>query len=458
MTHEASWEDLAAELKTHQAAGPLRVDWYAYVGSENYGIWFFGMVDPATEEIRAAFGLFAARVIEKLGIQPIPIPRPLEHFPAWKLYCEVGEEIARLQGKTIDLSDAVPLGLGATDCDAVDPCTRAWLEILRRESRAFQSSGGGALTIKGVDKLYPSLGGYIPDVWAASAVYCMQRATDEIGTRLIARSAPAERAATAPAHGEANAGDDKTADTPRGDQKLTEVRWHTLSRTGDPSGLRSAAFERLARRAIVELGHRFSRPSEALDAWIGLLLKRSEHPTSSIVDSICSASAELCAELAVQSIETDNPNSEAVFRGLEQQFRELGNSGPEIWAMEIEGPIEPLVPEPLPGAANRGEMRARENSSPQVLKTEKRRGRRPNQERRNAIRSAVSKHGDQWRDHLNEIFAELDSQEVPLGDFVSIRIDLEDGQSSRISKWDDLDLAQGEQRKQIIDSLRKYAD
>jgi len=186
MTHGASWADLVAELKTSKwAAEPLRADWFAYVGSENYGIWFFGVVDRATEEVRAAFGLFAARVIEKLGIQPIPTPQPLEHFPAWKLYCEVEEELARLQGKTIDLSDAVPFGLGATDCDAVDSCTRAWLEILRRESRAFQSSGGGTLTIKGGDKLYPSLGGNIPDVWAASAVYCMWRARDEIGTRLI---------------------------------------------------------------------------------------------------------------------------------------------------------------------------------------------------------------------------------------------------------------------------------
>ena len=45
----------------------------------------------------------------------------------------------------------------------------------------------------------------------------------------------------------------------------------------------------------------------------------------------------------------------------------------------------------------------------------KRRGRRPDQKRRAAIRSAISKHGDEWREHLAEIFAELDSQEVDLG-------------------------------------------
>jgi len=56
------------------------------------------------------------------------------------------------------------------------------------------------------------------------------------------------------------------------------------------------------------------------------------------------------------------------------------------------------------------------------VKTPKRRGRPPNPERRDAIRNAINKHGDQWRDHLNEIFAELDGQEVLLGDFQAGRL------------------------------------
>jgi hypothetical protein len=106
----------------------------------------------------------------------------------------------------------------------------------------------------------------------------------------------------------------------------------------------------------------------------------------------------------------------------------------------------------------RREMPATEEASLDGLKAAKRRGRRPDKERRDAIRNAISKHGDQWRDHLSEIFTELDSQEVPLGDFQNTKIDLEDGQSTKVSRWDDVDLALGEQRRQIIDALRKYTD
>jgi hypothetical protein len=88
----------------------------------------------------------------------------------------------------------------------------------------------------------------------------------------------------------------------------------------------------------------------------------------------------------------------------------------------------------------------------------KKRGRRSNPERREAIRKAIEKHGEPWRDHLAEILTELDSQEVPLGDFQGRKIDLGDGQSSKVSSWDDLDLAQDEQRRQVLDALRKYLD
>jgi hypothetical protein len=95
----------------------------------------------------------------------------------------------------------------------------------------------------------------------------------------------------------------------------------------------------------------------------------------------------------------------------------------------------------------------------QVLKTGKRRGRRPDQKRRDAICNAISKHGDAWRDHLSEILKELDSKnDILLGDFQGREIDLGDGDRIKVAKWEDLDLAQGEQRRQIVDMLRKYAD
>jgi hypothetical protein len=109
-------------------------------------------------------------------------------------------------------------------------------------------------------------------------------------------------------------------------------------------------------------------------------------------------------------------------------------------------------------AADSSELVATPNSSPQGSDTGRRRGRRPNPERREAIRSAIDKHGDQWRDHLSDIFGDLDSQGVHLGDFLGIRIDLDDGQSTNVSKWDDLELAVGDQRRQVVDALRKYLD
>jgi hypothetical protein len=88
----------------------------------------------------------------------------------------------------------------------------------------------------------------------------------------------------------------------------------------------------------------------------------------------------------------------------------------------------------------------------------KRRGRRRNQGRRDAIHSAIAKHGDEWRDHLSDIFAELDGNDVPLGDFTGREIDLGDGQNAKAWKWTELDFAQGDQLKQIVDALRKYTD
>jgi hypothetical protein len=85
-------------------------------------------------------------------------------------------------------------------------------------------------------------------------------------------------------------------------------------------------------------------------------------------------------------------------------------------------------------------------------------GRRPNPARRAAIRKTIQSHGDDWREHLNEIFEALDREEVPLGDFQGMRIELDDGKDLGVSKWSDLDLADGEQRRNVIDSLRKYRD
>lgn len=111
-----------------------------------------------------------------------------------------------------------------------------------------------------------------------------------------------------------------------------------------------------------------------------------------------------------------------------------------------------------PGEGAGAEVLAPENVTSEGSKSGKRRGRPPNIERRDAIRNAVKKQGEHWRDHLDEICKELDSQEVPLGGLQDTKIQLDDALSSKVSKWGDLELAVGEQRAQILDTLRKYAE
>ena len=88
----------------------------------------------------------------------------------------------------------------------------------------------------------------------------------------------------------------------------------------------------------------------------------------------------------------------------------------------------------------------------------RRRGRHANRQRRDAIRNAINKHGNQWREHLDEIFSELDTQQVALGNFCGKPIDLGECKSATVLSWADLGLAEGEQRSQIVDALRKYPD
>jgi hypothetical protein len=187
MANEPSWLYLAKQLKKIRLSPePLRAEWCAYEGSEDYGIWLLRPEAPQSNEVRATFSLFAARAIQKLGIPPIPLPQPSQHFPDWDLYCRIEEE-TRPRRKPVDLSDAVPYGLGVVDRDAVDTCTRGWLEWLRRNSVAFRCSEG-EYSLR--DRIYKSFSGTIADFCEASAVACTLLAREAIGARLIDRFAP----------------------------------------------------------------------------------------------------------------------------------------------------------------------------------------------------------------------------------------------------------------------------
>lgn len=185
-TRTLGWGQLADQLEGLKAVEPLRAQWSAYVASEPYGIWLLRPDGECTAQVRATFTLIAAQVIEKLGIPPIPVPQPQQHCPHWREYCKAEEDLARGAGKDLDLSKAVPWGLGVVDWDAVDPCTRAFLEVLRDENLAFHMKGNGTSVVRG--QKYSSVTGGIDDLCGAAASYCKRRARDEIETRLRSRS------------------------------------------------------------------------------------------------------------------------------------------------------------------------------------------------------------------------------------------------------------------------------
>lgn len=189
MTLESGWEDLAKQFEQiPQGPEPYRVDWFVYVGCEDQGLWSWHPDGSGTEMARATFGLIAARAIKKLGIAPRPIPKSSEYFPAWRLYGETKEEFFCKADRHTDLTDAVLLGLGVAGREAFDPCSRAWIEILRKNSPAFQCSENEDMTIKGQN--FPSLSGTITNVCEASAAYCLQLERDEIRAELMARPLP----------------------------------------------------------------------------------------------------------------------------------------------------------------------------------------------------------------------------------------------------------------------------
>jgi hypothetical protein len=173
MTDEYSWEQLASEFeRLRQQREPLRAEWSANEGSEDYGIWLLCPDGSHTVRIRTAFSLVAAHAAEKLGIPPIPVPMVAQNEP------KVFEQITLLGGDPAE-GVHVPYGL---DGNAVNPCVRAWLELLRRNSPAFRPDGHRIFSVEGRE--YISFQGVIPDICEASEVYCWRCAMEEIRKRL----------------------------------------------------------------------------------------------------------------------------------------------------------------------------------------------------------------------------------------------------------------------------------
>jgi hypothetical protein len=464
-THEFGWEDLAASFRQIEQSGErLRAEWSAYEGSEDYGIWVLLPNGLDTEGARSTFGLLAARAAEKLGLPLKPLPKPTEHYPHWRLYCDTEEELERLGGRTIDLSDAVPHGLGQVDRDALDPCTRAWLELLRRDSPSFRISATGWSIIR--DRKLNSSDGTIKDVCSASAVYCARRARDEIGARLMKRPQADAQAAVGigcnPTEviGGQGAPNRFLGAFPEPHRTLLEgelriINSKLIEREIDKDRCFRDSFDIFA-NALVNSEH--GLPGETLLERIPVLV----FETALEFNWISREEAEWDSFYWSGPFKYGNPPP------IPAPAASLGNHTVQeafrTWFLaRIEGRIGYWRGVALKQSAERSipspdATRLSMSRAPGVSKSGKKGGRRGDADRRSAIQKVIRAHGDRWRDHLSEIFAELANQEVRLGDFQTYKIDLGDGKSCSVAGWVDLDLAEGEQRGQIIDVLRKYTD
>src|SRR5262249_40991677 len=81
MPHKSIWEDLAEALKKIEPSDePLRAEWFAFEGSQNYGIWLLRPDSSDQEDVRASFSLIAARGDRRIGDTTSSTPRAVAVF------------------------------------------------------------------------------------------------------------------------------------------------------------------------------------------------------------------------------------------------------------------------------------------------------------------------------------------------------------------------------------------
>jgi hypothetical protein len=215
-------------------------------------------------------------------------------------------------------------------------------------------------------------------------------------------------------------------------QREFHERRHSLP---DASEEVKREFRLLAQEAVILLTRDSSNPLKGVDDWLDLLQSEGDSLEGGM-ERILSASRDHLLRMRVYDLGIGHDDQAERCGAIATQFGDLIT---RFFRLN-----------------SRSQTAIQEKTSSED--TARRRGRRPNQGRRDAIHNAIAKHGDGWRDRLSDIFKELDSQDVPLGDFLGKDLDLGGGEHTKVSKWDDLDLALGEQRKGIIDVLRKYVD
>jgi hypothetical protein len=225
-------------------------------------------------------------------------------------------------------------------------------------------------------------------------------------------------------------------------KSLVEVRREQRYSTGDEwkKVFRRTECGRLQRLSAAELRGKSSDDLRQYYHWL----------QNGTIEHVFATSATFCEDLGARAFEAEAANRRSEPAGTDSAGPVAEPAAPD--AGSTRRPIQAEGRQQSEGTTVRASATDVHGSMP------RKRGRRPNTERRAAIREAMNKHGEGWRDHIDEVFAELDSSGVSLGDFQSIKIEVGDDQSTSVHTWADLDLSEGKQRRQVMDALRKYLD
>ena len=244
-------------------------------------------------------------------------------------------------------------------------------------------------------------------------------------------------------------------------------KWQLLGST-NPAELDQ--FKTLAEQAAIALG----QPPGARAVWAWLDVLKAYSPsylvvapptsltTAGRIDRLHEASADQCVTLNAKTIEFPKPPPGLISMSrwgsylTKWTFQRRMGMPYSFEQFLLEEAQEKFLSELKVQTLDRSEMAPPDTTHPPAVKGGRKGGRRPDLERQSAIRGSMSKHGSKWRANLAQILTELDEQLVPLGGFEGMKIDLGDGESHTVTRWEDLDLAQGKQRHKIIDAFRRY--
>jgi hypothetical protein len=222
----------------------------------------------------------------------------------------------------------IAVGLLGMSGDKI-PSYHVWLDLMRKEKRGYRRilkprAWSQFKTIaeseepRDLSDVPLSENGQIAHVFKASADFC-----EDLAANLAGGVTP----------------DHSQNQSTQSASEMYDPVWNVRGGGDDPETPRES-FKRLARRAVVALGHSFTNRSEAVDVWLSRLHEfhagrksRRYAPEHWRVNHVLEASAEYCAELGTCFHEARNSEAERTFADLERQFRESPDARADLTAI-----------------------------------------------------------------------------------------------------------------------------